>query len=512
MAMRPPTTTRKRTSRPEDDDDNANNNNNNAGHHKTTMPPPPAAKRARVHFDPDRDQVATFSTAATTTASATGYHHHHPHDHDADGSMAVDDKELDNGDDKDLDTSSAAVLDARQRRVRVQRGIDLAYFDAPVSSTSGGIGGAAGAHGEEDEDMDHDDDEEDDPDLDFMSSKRRRTLRDEAGSDEDKDGSDNDDDEDMFGDGETDEDVKYRKRKGKVVPLTREERLAQERSRGRDLADADDDNGGIAIEPFNMNGETREGGFTEEGVYVRAMDPNAKYDNWLTDVTDDDVAAAAVAQQARDQERAQHERAEEARLRRYGDSRESTTMALLGLLRPHETVVDALARLNRSIVRPARPKHNQKQQRSGASISTPVAAAEPIPSQWARADLALLTDLADRLLSLYNFVDVYEEKYEALLADLRDDGVVPRGWTPVHPHADERLVQWRYAWHQEHQPEAAAAEQFGPYSPSDMQDWAAGGFFEAGIVAQKLLNGVPYGDLLPIGGYVGADPTTVAWE
>ncbi|KAI9189092.1 hypothetical protein H9P43_000520 [Blastocladiella emersonii ATCC 22665] len=336
-------------------------------------------------------------------------------------------------------------------------------------------------------DEDEDDEDEDDVDMDGdigKPRKPRQSLRDAATGDSDDD-EDADGDEDMFDD--DDDDAKSKKRKGKILPLSEADLEAE--VLGPTTTDFDnDDNGGIAIEPFNMRAEMRDGGFDEAGTYIRKADENARFDGWLAGVTDEDMEAAALAHKAREQQRQEHEAAVAARsaeLARLGHH--GMLMQLAGLLRPRESVTLALARLNRRIVRPALASRKKP----APSLTEPEP--EPLSSKWAREDVALITDLADRLLAAddaHAMPDVYAAEYEDLVSDLRDDGHVPRDWVPVHPRAADRAITYTYAWDAE-----PGSERYGPFPADDMQAWADDGYFdEQPIWLQRFLNGVPLGE------------------
>ncbi|ORZ32681.1 hypothetical protein BCR44DRAFT_1439701 [Catenaria anguillulae PL171] len=259
-----------------------------------------------------------------------------------------------------------------------------------------------------------------------------------------------------------------------------------------------------------MRDEMRQGGFDESGTFIRKQDANARYDNWLAGVTDADMESAAMAQEAREQERQAHERAVESRLARFGSQPHQLVMALCGVLLPRETPSTCLGRLNARIERGPQKRGKAKQRKNkvgqvGGEIEGEWR--EPLASQWARQDVALVTDLADHLLNVCGMTDIYETDREELVADLRDDGHVPRQWAGVHPLADERKVAWAYSWlpasanHDATEHDSAAGQEtYGPFEAHEMKGWAEQGFFVNGIEVQRFVNGVPVGAKVVVSG------------
>jgi CD2 antigen cytoplasmic tail-binding protein 2 len=123
-------------------------------------------------------------------------------------------------------------------------------------------------------------------------------------------------------------------------------------------------------------------------------------------------------------------------------------------MKPSETIVRTLARLNKSIVRKKPGKVSSKKE------------VEPETSIESREDVELLTEIADKLLAM-GHLDIYDQEYEDLLSDLRDDGHVTRQWTPEHPLSKQRnkLVKWKYAW-------TIDGDEYGPFDTNEMEAWA----------------------------------------
>ncbi|KAJ3349950.1 CD2 antigen cytoplasmic tail-binding protein 2 [Allomyces javanicus] len=346
-------------------------------------------------------------------------------------------------------------------------------------------------------DIDEDDDEDEEVDEDALDlergrGKRRMKLRQGGSDSEDSDdgegpcssraraNDDDDEDDDMF----TDDKPKKKKPASKSY-----KGLSHDDVRSFEAMDAvaqqegdEDDPSAIKIVPFNMRDELEEGSFDEAGTYIKKRDENERYDGWLSGLNKTDIEKAAIAARAREQERQAHEHAVASRTR-IPNREPDLLKAALGLLRPRETVARALARLNKQIERPTK-----------RSTSSKKAAAQPVVpesevSRHAREDVDLLTEIAGQLVELGK-ADVYEASYEDMFADLRDEGLVDRKWTPEHPTRRKEVVAFTYAWN------GGDGAEHGPFSSEEMAAWAAQGFFANGIVVQRLINGVPHGDMV----------------
>ncbi|KAJ3370469.1 hypothetical protein GGF31_004058 [Allomyces arbusculus] len=361
------------------------------------------------------------------------------------------------------------------------------------------------AHRAPDAFMDIDDDDDDEEvdedalDLERGRGKRRMKLRQGGSDSEDSDdgegpcssrarSNDDDDDDDMF----TDEKRKNKKPSGSKSYKG----LSHDEMRSFEAMDAavqqeedEDDPDAIKIVPFNMRDELEEGSFDEAGTYIKKRDENERYDAWLSGLNKTDIEKAAIAARAREQERQAHEHAVASRTRI--PNRDSDLLkAALGLLRPRETVARALARLNKQIERPSKRSTSSKKAAKPAAPESEV-------SRHAREDVDLLTEIAGQLVELGK-ADVYEASYEDMMADLRDEGLVDRAWTPEHPTRRKEVVAFTYAWN------GGDGTEHGPFSGEEMAAWAAQGFFTNGIVVQKLVNGVPSGEKVATTGEIFA--------
>ncbi|KNE72454.1 hypothetical protein AMAG_16498 [Allomyces macrogynus ATCC 38327] len=363
--------------------------------------------------------------------------------------------------------------------------------------------------------MDIDDDDEEDEevdedalDLERGRGKRRMKLRQGGSDSEDSDDGegpcssrarsndvDDDDDDDMF----TDEKRKNKKPSGSKSYKG----LSHDDMRSFEAMDAavqqeedEDDPEAIKIVPFNMRDELEEGSFDEAGTYIKKRDENERYDAWLSGLNKTDIEKAALAARAREQERQAHEHAVASRTR-IPNREPDLLKGALGLLRPRETVARALARLNKQIERPSKRSTSSKKAAKPAAPESEV-------SRHAREDVDLLTEIAGQLVELGK-ADVYEASYEDMMADLRDEGLVDRAWTPEHPTRRKEEVAFTYAW------SGGDGAEHGPFAAEEMAAWAAQGFFANGIVVQKLVNGAPSGDKVTTTGdmFASVEPASV---
>jgi CD2 antigen cytoplasmic tail-binding protein 2 len=101
---------------------------------------------------------------------------------------------------------------------------------------------------------------------------------------------------------------------------------------------------GFDLSSFHMRDEMEEGKFTEDGTYVRSVDPNAVHDKWMEGVSEKEIKIAR--RRKREAEKKQKERilAEEEELKESG-GKGSMERNLLPFLKKGETVLEALQRL-----------------------------------------------------------------------------------------------------------------------------------------------------------------------
>ncbi|KOS20519.1 LIN1-like protein [Escovopsis weberi] len=264
------------------------------------------------------------------------------------------------------------------------------------------------------------------------------------------------------------------------------------------------------VEAFHLKAELEEGGFDQDGNYVRkANDPNAVHDNWLDGLSKKDMRRAAAA----------HERREaEARRRRI--SEDGVMVAdLLALLIPRlertETPLEALARLgrdqakmknkNKKKTRPTPSWKLKKTSKDGMEVDRgdgeggKVEDAKQIEIKEA---IDAITDAADKLLSR-GHDEIYDQERELLVREYRRE--TGEDWVerprPAEQEADDGQEgggggggsasaadgqMWEYRW--THGQDDAAKQ--GPFDGPTMKAWKDAGYF----VSQGV-------EFRPVGGY-----------
>lgn len=226
------------------------------------------------------------------------------------------------------------------------------------------------------------------------------------------------------------------------------------------------------IEKFNLRQEQADGVFTDDGGYVRkAADPQAHQDNWLEGLTKGQIRRAMEArekQRQREVEAKQREAQEEAiasaeRLER-----------LIRCLKPKETPLDALARLNQG---KKKWQPSQKWKKSKMTIDQEGATNSEKDANTAKEMIETITAHADRLLSAGN-MNIYSTPRERLI-------VLYQREAGKRFREDPDLVQqggysdkWEYKWE-------GASDVHSGFSSEDMRAWKAGGYFGDGVLCRR---------------------------
>ena len=100
---------------------------------------------------------------------------------------------------------------------------------------------------------------------------------------------------------------------------------------------------GFEITHFNMRDELEEGRVTEEGDYIRTVDPHAMHDRWLEEMNEREIKRARKAKRKQEKLEAERERRED---KEAGNlTKQDAEKEIAGMLRKGETVLEALARL-----------------------------------------------------------------------------------------------------------------------------------------------------------------------
>jgi CD2 antigen cytoplasmic tail-binding protein 2 len=225
----------------------------------------------------------------------------------------------------------------------------------------------------------------------------------------------------------------------------------------------------IKMEKFNLRQEQAEGMFTEDGTFVRkAVDPRAHQDKWLDGITKGTIKRAREGmerQQRREREFEERER-QDARV-----SPSERLDRLIRYLKPKETPLDVLARLNTAKKKKWQP--SQKWKKSKMAVD----AEQSTNDEDTTSNKELIEDItkqADVLLNLGNQT-IYSTTRERLIMLYQEDtGERFR----EDPNANG-VVQWEYKW-------PGGDDVYSGYAASDMQSWKEGGFFGDGVLCRPM--------------------------
>ena len=113
---------------------------------------------------------------------------------------------------------------------------------------------------------------------------------------------------------------------------------------------------GYEITHFNMREELEEGRVTEDGDYIRTVDPHAMHDKWLEETDEKGIKRARKAQKRQQRQEAEREKKEE--IEAGSLRKDEAEKEIVCMLRKGETVLEALARLGEKA---KRAKEKEKQ-------------------------------------------------------------------------------------------------------------------------------------------------------
>lgn len=225
----------------------------------------------------------------------------------------------------------------------------------------------------------------------------------------------------------------------------------------------------IKMEKFNLRQEQAEGMFTEDGSFVRkAADPRAHQDSWMEGLTKGAIARARAGHEKQLQREAELERKE------MEDRRVSPTERLERLIRclkPRETPLDALARLNQG---KKKWQPSQKWKKSKMDVDSEQSAAKEEAAK-VKKQIEEITAHADHILNLGN-QSVYSTPRERLIMLYQEDAGERFREDPINKN---EVVQWEYKW-----PEGE--EVYSGFAADDMRSWKEGGFFGAGVLCRPM--------------------------
>jgi CD2 antigen cytoplasmic tail-binding protein 2 len=235
------------------------------------------------------------------------------------------------------------------------------------------------------------------------------------------------------------------------------------------------------LDAFNMKSELEDGGFDDQGNYVRrAMDPDAQHDTWLDGVSKKDVKKAREAAEKREMAERREEIAIDGVLTR------DALREIIVLLDKGETVLEAQARYGkiRGAIKKEKklPKWKQKKLHAKEDEMELDAASEKEKRDKDDATKAIetLSSYASILLSRA-FTNVYDCEREVLTriwSKETDEPWVEPKEVPelVHTTANaqgNKETKWEYRW----KTADGSGDIYGPFGAQDMEAWDAAGFF-----------------------------------
>ncbi|KAJ9654673.1 hypothetical protein H2198_006340 [Neophaeococcomyces mojaviensis] len=228
------------------------------------------------------------------------------------------------------------------------------------------------------------------------------------------------------------------------------------------------------LDAFNMRNENEEGRFDEQGNYVRkAADPDAIHDLWLEGISKKEMKKASEAHERRERERREQAIKDDAK------SDADLLSTLLPLLQPAETVLEALARLNKGKVK--KPKWQSKKKRKGATADTMEEDTTTDPQEARRSGaIDRITEAADLLLARGQ-PEVYDVEKELLTRQYQR--ITGEEWRdPSDDPNDTPSDQWQYRWSDARD----GGEIHGPYDAVTMKAWIDAGYFGGSVEYRKV--------------------------
>ncbi|RLV95385.1 Protein LIN1 [Spathaspora sp. JA1] len=211
------------------------------------------------------------------------------------------------------------------------------------------------------------------------------------------------------------------------------------------------------IEAFNLEEESNEGQFDEDGTYIPNKEEEITGDDlWLNDFKKSDIKKAQLAQTRREKQAAEKLMTKNINM----EPIETLLVNLIELLEPAETPLEALARLNtKSKKKKLAPQENQQ-------------------------NIIEITDLCDILINDKYLTDTYELTREELMRKYRvETGEdYKRGTKRSHESDDEEEDYgekiWEFRWEGD-------TNVNGPYSTYEMKHWKES-YFENRAEVRKV--------------------------
>ncbi|KAF9170413.1 hypothetical protein BGX21_000863 [Mortierella sp. AD011] len=350
--------------------------------------------------------------------------------------------------------------------------------------------------------------EESSDDEEFNKKKEKLPIDEIAGNKAGRAGEEaEEEEEDMFADPEEIEMRKAERKKKSAARDKGKDKNINWSEIGEDLnlneldEDDYDSEGNLKIEAFNIKHELEEEGEIDEaGNFIRKLDPDRFHDSWLEGVSRKEIMAAHKAHERKEQ----LARIEEQQAAANAMSETDVYLELVNILKPGETVIEALQRQgggkktgNKGTKHKKKAwQKNAKPEEEAHDIEANLESEEEVKR---RKSIEKLTDLCDRMMARGHF-DIYEETYEQIVRNLRRADIIPDDWvigTPVLRPGEQTEamleddplfstdVSWEYKWANPSEGQSAE-EIFGPFSGPEMKSWNEQGFFSQGILARRV--------------------------
>lgn len=228
------------------------------------------------------------------------------------------------------------------------------------------------------------------------------------------------------------------------------------------------------LDAFNMRNENDEGRFDEQGNYVRkAADADAIHDIWMEGISKRDMKKAGEAHERREIERRRRAMEDDAK------SDSEVLKSLIPLLQPAESILEALARLNKS--KKAKTRRQNKHKKSGVdTVDSVESKAEDAQEEERTRMIDTITEAADLLLARGQ-TDVYDSERETLMRQYQrasgeqwiDEEQSPR-------QSDSK--SWEYRWSDARD----GGDIHGPYDDGTMKAWNDAGYFGDGVEFRQI--------------------------
>lgn len=229
------------------------------------------------------------------------------------------------------------------------------------------------------------------------------------------------------------------------------------------------------LERFNLRQEQAEGVFTEDGSYVRkAADPKAHQDAWMDGLTKGQIKRAeeGMRKQLEREQELERKEAEEARIKP-----QQRLEQLIRCLQPHETPLDAMARLKPKKVSKWQSTQKWKKSKMAMDEEAPVSEED---NAKAKKLIEEITSHADKLLST-GMLEVYSMRREILIDTYQDNSGqrFREKSEAIQKGEQEAQEMWEYKW-------PGADEVYSNFSSENMKGWKEGGFFGEGVLCRKV--------------------------